>query len=51
VDRFCGCKSCANSPPSNRLKISKNRLDLLFIRMHNNAPWSLKLNVTAKSSS
>ena len=51
VARFRGCKSCSNSPPSNRLKMSKNRLDLLFIKMHNNALWSPKLNVTAKSSS
>ena len=51
ADRFRGCKSCSNSPPSNRRKFLRNRLDLLFIRLHNNAQWSPKLNVTAKSSS
>ena len=29
--RFRGCKSCANSPPSNRKKFLQYRLDLLFI--------------------
>ena len=48
---FRSCKSCANSPPSNRQKNLQIRLDLLFIRLHNNALWSPKLNVTAKSSS